>query len=233
MIRTEATVFIGMDSAAVAESELSSRAEPAPEFSFADTPTLTRALRAADEAAFRWLHTRWNPRLFRYSFALAQGDDSLTSEIVQATYLRMVRHMRELPNEEALWNWIAQAARCAATDLRRRGNRYRRALERFTSWMGLTLEQAGTDTTLHDPEQDLFAALDKAIASLTTDERLLLEARYFARRRLAEVAGVSGSSARAVEGRLARIRQKLRQRLTLELSAHPPSTGKYGHERIQ
>lgn len=105
-------------------------------FTFADTPALTRALRGGDEEAFRWLHQQWNARLFHYSFAIAAGDEGLAGEIAQATYLRILRHVGELPGEEALWNWIARAASNAATDLHRKRSRYSGALARFTDWCG-------------------------------------------------------------------------------------------------
>src|SRR6185436_15929710 len=100
-------------------------------FTFADTPALTAALRAGDEVAYRFLYEQWHDRLSRYCFALARGNETLAGEIVQAAYLRLVRHIRVLPKEEALWSWLALAARSAATDLGRTGGRYQNALARF------------------------------------------------------------------------------------------------------
>lgn len=179
-------------------------------YSFADTPALTAALRAGGEEAFRWLHAQWNPRLYRYCLALAAGDDALATEITQATYLRIARHMRVLAEEAALWAWLARAARDAATDLRRTGGRYLGALARFAAWFR---------PSLPDGEDDgLLAALDAALAKLEPEERALVEARYFRRDSL-EATGVQlGCSTRAVEGRLARLREKLRRLIAEELT---------------
>ncbi len=178
-------------------------------FSFADTPALTAALRAGAEEAYRWLHAQWNARLYRYALALAAGDDALAGDIAQATYLRVSRHIRELADEAALWSWLARAARDAATDLRRTGGRYLGALARFAAWFRPAAPAE---------EDGLLAALDAALARLEPDERALVEARYFQRASLEETASRLGCTARAVEGRLARLREKLRQLIAKELA---------------
>lgn len=179
-----------------------------------DVPRLTRALRTGDEAAFRVLHGGWNARLYRYSFALARGDGAFADEITQATYLRVLRHMRELPDEEALWSWLALAARHAASDLRRAGGRYVGALARFAA--GLVGNNAEASAT-HEADTPLLAALDEAMRKLDDSERALLKARYFERVSLAGIAGRMGGSVRAVEGRLARARSRLRKLMERQL----------------
>ena len=185
---------------------------PAP-FSFDDTPRLTRALRAGDEEAFRFLHAEWNQRLARYCFSLAECDAAIAHEIVQNTYLRIFRHVRELPSERIFWNWIICAARSAAIDLRRTGGRYRNALARFAQWF----RAERIDEVSASEESMLGVALDHALASLSPDELALIEARYVAERSLAETGNDLGTSARAIEGRLARIRSKLREQIAIEL----------------
>jgi RNA polymerase sigma factor (sigma-70 family) len=178
-------------------------------FCFSDALTLTRALQRGDESAFRWLHARWSARLFRYSLALAAADHALADEIAQAAWRRAVRHMRPLESEIALWNWLARAARNAATDLRRTDGRYRAALERCPA--------PRADQT----DDGLSAALDAAIACLADDERHLLDARYFQRMPLDEIAALHGCTTRAVEGRLARLREKLRGLIVVQLDSIP------------
>ena len=186
-------------------------AEARADFSFAAAPALTAALRAGDDRAFRWLHAQWSARLARYCRALAAGDDALAADIAQAAYLRLARHIRVLPSEDALWNWLALAARCAASELRRTGSRYRRALARFADWLALRHAAApDADTALH-------AALEAALARLTAHERALLDARYFHREPLEEIGARLAVSSRAIEGRLARLRERLRQDIAAEL----------------
>lgn len=186
-------------------------------FSFAQTARLTRALRDGNEEAFRFLHSQWNRRLSRYCFVLADCDAASAREIVQNTYLRIFRNVRELPDEQIFWNWVVCAARSAAADLRRTGGRYRKAIARFAEW--LQLQRSRVPAVAWD-ELLLDAALDRALASLTAEERTLIEARYVSRWSLAQTASHLGASARAIEGRLARVRAKLRRAIAGELAAH-------------
>jgi RNA polymerase sigma factor (sigma-70 family) len=183
---------------------------PAPEaFAFGDVPGLTAALKRGDERAFAWLHGAWSPRINRYCFALAAGDETFAGEIAQAAWLRLVRHVRVLNDEAALWSWIACAARHAATDLRRTGGRYLRALSRFAEWW------QPASGTLED--KSLSAALEAALGQLSGDERALIEGRYFAGDSLEAIATRQSLSTRAVEGRLARLRTRLRELIAGEL----------------
>lgn len=188
---------------------------------FSDTPALTAALRAGDESAFRWLHEHWHARLMRYSFALARGDTALAGEIAQATYLRVVRHIRVLPDDDALWSWLACAARSAATDFSRTGGRYRGALVRFSDWLRGQPEAFADNSA--EAEAQLLTALDAALAQLTAEERELVADRYFHRVPLEQTAARMNTTARAVEGRLARTRQRLRDLIATELRRHEPA----------
>jgi RNA polymerase sigma factor (sigma-70 family) len=173
---------------------------------FTDVPRLTQALRKGEPGAFRFLHAQWNQRIQRYCFALAAGDDAFAMEIVQATYLRIFKQVPRAVDEAALWSWIAVAMRSAAIDLRRVGGRYRRALSRFADWLRFG---AGRESVRSD-ETRLFAALDQALSKLEPGERELINRRYFEREPLESIAARCATTARAIEGRLARIRARLR-----------------------
>lgn len=182
-------------------------------FTWEDVPRLCAGLRVGEHAAFRFLHEEWNGRILRYCLALTTGNESAALEIVQATYLRIFKQVGALPDETALWNWIARAARCAAADLHRVGGRYRRALARFAEFLrfgrGAERERAG--------ESSLMLALDRAMETLNADERRLIEARYFQRMPLEQIAQATDTTVRAVEGRLARVRERLRQAIASAL----------------
>jgi RNA polymerase sigma factor (sigma-70 family) len=176
-------------------------------FSFANVPRLTAAMKDGDEAAFAWLHAQWSQRINRYCFALSAGDETFAGEIAQAVWLRLVRHVRTLDDESALWNWMARAARNAATDLRRTGGRYLRALGRFSKWV----TQPSNPREGEDSADDgLLVALETALTHLTEDERALIEGRYFRGETLDAIGARHALTTRAVEGRLARLRDRLR-----------------------
>ena len=191
-------------------------------FSFADTPSLSRALRTGDEEAFRWLHQQWNSRLFRYCFAIAAGDGTLAGEIAQATYLRVLRHVGTLPTEDALWKWMARAASNAATDIYRSRRRYDGALARFTEWCASWFDVPRTDGTVTELGI-LPAVLDAVLAQLDEADRRLIEGRYFEQVPLAEMAAREDTTTRSIEGRLARLRVRLKKSIQAELK----KTGRY------
>lgn len=205
-----------------AEVNTSASVQPHGAFSFAATPELTLALKAGDEAAYRWLYEQWHARLSRYCFALARGNEVLAGEIAQATYLRLVRHVRVLPDAEALWCWLTLAARSAATDLGRTGNRYRGALAKFGDWLRQK-EQTEPAAISNEAEAALLHALDQVLATVSAEDRELISARYFEHVPLEQIATRLNTTARAVEGRLARLRKRLRELIAEELKRQAKS----------
>jgi RNA polymerase sigma factor (sigma-70 family) len=192
---------------------------PPERFSFANVPRLTTAMRHGEEAAFTWLHEQWSQRINRYCFALAAGDEVFAGEIAQAAWLRIVKYIRPLEDEQILWNWIACAARHAASDLRRTGGRYLRVLGRFARWVIQPVNRSGDKS---DADEGLLAALDAALFFLSDDERALVEGRYFRGETLEAIAAEHQISARAVEGRLARLRKRLRELIAEQLRQRYP-----------
>ena len=185
-------------------------------FAFGDVPRLTAALKRGDEAAFAWLHGAWSGRINRYCFALAAGDESFAREISQAAWLRLARHVRVMQDEAALWSWIACAARHAASDSRRKGGRYLRALSRFAEWW----QPSGAAAL--ETDDRLPAALESALGKLEPGERALIEGRYFTNDSLETIATHHALTIRAVEGRLARLRTRLRELIAKELQPTRP-----------
>jgi RNA polymerase sigma-70 factor (ECF subfamily) len=182
-------------------------------------PQLTTGVRRGDEAAVRTLHARYCERLTRYALVITRGDEAAASDAVQTAFLKSLRHMRPLPDESALWAWLARAARTAAADAGRRSRRYTALLSRVAA-----LFSRSDDSAPEDTEAVWLAALENALTELDESARALVEARYFQRRPLAEVAAEQSSTDRAVEGRLARIREKLRRSILHRLAARPHET---------
>jgi RNA polymerase sigma factor (sigma-70 family) len=135
-------------------------------------------------------------------------------EVAQATYLRIFKHIHSLPDEAALWSWIACAARSAAIDLRRVNGRYHSALRRFGDWIIRYGRCRSPEST---SEASLLDALEHGLFALSDDDRGLLQARYFRGVSLHELAQANQLSARALEARLARARQRLRERIAAAL----------------
>jgi RNA polymerase sigma factor (sigma-70 family) len=172
-----------------------------------DTPELSARLVAGDEAAWSEFHARTFDRLLRYLLAAAHGNEDAAREALQLTYVKCVRHVRRFPAEGAMWGWLKQIARGCLIDLARGRSRYR----------ALLVDLAAAPVVAADDDlarEELAQLLTAGLAQLDPSERALLEARYAQNQRLAHIADSSGTTRKAVESRLARIRTRLRAWLT-------------------
>jgi RNA polymerase sigma factor (sigma-70 family) len=177
---------------------------------------LAARVHAGEEAAFRELHRQYANRLQRYALVMARGNEHVAAETVQNTFLRAIRSLRSAADDDALWCWLAKAARCAAADAARREQRQSALIAKLTS-----LWACGPPPPVEDPETLWHRALDAAIADLPVQDQSLLHARYTERAPLAEIAARTGTTDRAIESRLARLRTSLRASILLHLSRLP------------
>lgn len=178
---------------------------------------LTRALVAGDEAAYLTFYDAYVPRLFRYLLVVTVGDEEAAREALQAALVRVVRNVRIFSDESQFWNWLTVLARTALADQRRKRRRYFAFLDRFTSYARAqaTAESDG------DADARLLALLEQGLQYLATDERELVEQKYFRGQSVREMAAALQVTEKAVESRLVRVRQKLKSRLMQELKNDP------------
>jgi RNA polymerase sigma factor (sigma-70 family) len=174
-----------------------------------DVLSLTAALRRGHEEAWREFHGAFYPRLFRWLLALSHGDEEQAAEAAHLTFLRAVRRVPETPCGEELWRWLTRLARCAYIDEWRR----RKSRGRFLSrWL-----DAAEPPHLPPADSDPLAALEECLACLPEEDRLLLEDKYFARQPVRDLAALRNVSEKALESRLTRARERLREALTRHL----------------
>ena len=171
--------------------------------------TLTAAMAKGDEDAWRLFHRDYFGRLHRYLIVLQRGDEESAAELVQQTCLRAVRHVRRFDSEEVFWSWLTCLARCAAADEGRRRKRRLVMFEKFAQWQEMRRSGGGDDGRS-------LASLERCLGTLSREERALVEGKYFERQSHAELAAEFDLSAKAVESRLARLREKLRAAMERE-----------------
>jgi len=177
-----------------------------------DIAVFTARLVAGDDAAWTEAHRRYAPRLYRYLLVAARGDEQAASDAMQAAFVRAVRHARVFQTGEALWGWLTLLARHALADARRSTGRWRAFLAGF--------KRAAPDQVLSGECSDpLPELLDAALASLSGPDRLLLEQKYFSAASVRELASSAGVSEKALESRLTRARDRLRQFILLRLQS--------------
>jgi RNA polymerase sigma-70 factor (ECF subfamily) len=171
-----------------------------------DVAALTRRMAAGDELAYRTFYDTYFNRLSRYLLVVTAGDEDAAREALQSALVRVVRHIKVFPSDTVFWSWLTVLARSALSDQSRKRRRYLAFLDRFT-WH-TRAQSAAPD----DPEADarLVTLLETSLQALPFDEQRLLEAKYFERRSVREIAEELKLSEKAVESRLGRIRHKLK-----------------------
>ena len=174
---------------------------------------LTSGLAQGDDRAWSEFHRDYGAGLFRYLLACTRGDDSLASEALQQSYLRIARHARPCASEPEFIGWLRIVARTALGDCRRRQHSFWNLLRRRAA-------DECDEPEVRDHEEQLLNALDAALAQIAPESRALLEAKYLAGARVCLIATNLGLSEKAVESRLTRARGELRARLVSLLSNH-------------
>lgn len=167
-----------------------------------DEREIIALLRAHDEAGAEALARRYGP-LMRYLIAPILSDERDREECFNDVLLRVWEKIGLYDEERGSFTaWLTALTRNAALTRARRRLPAEDALE----------EEVSPDPT---PEDMLIAAerrriLLDAVASLTREERALFWRKYYYRQSTEQIAAETRLTVRAAEGRLYRIRKKLR-----------------------
>ena len=178
-----------------------------------DWRQLTTRIAAGDEAAFAHFYEHFFDRLFRYVLVMTHGDEQLSRDLLQKTMLKVVRYLKPFPDETIVWSWLTQITKTSFIDLLRS---QKRAPE-FVA-LDLVSHLSQPQDEREDENMVLEAALEEAVKLLAVDEQELIQSVYFEERSHKQIAELMRSTPKAVESKLARVRQKLRSLLTRILS---------------
>jgi RNA polymerase sigma-70 factor (ECF subfamily) len=170
-------------------------------------PEWTRRLAAGEEEAWHWFHERYYLPLLRYA-AHCGGDPSAASEIVQQSYLRIARHVKPFAGEDAFWGWLCCVVRCVAVDHARHITRRAALLEKLAHWRAA---QSATDAAWPPSANDAAALAEEALAKLSDADAALLRRKYCDGCSVEELAASHGTTPKAIEHRIARLRERLRE----------------------
>jgi RNA polymerase sigma factor (sigma-70 family) len=166
-------------------------------------------MKQGDEMAYRIFYQAYHPRLWRYLLVVTAGNEDAAADALQGALVRVVRYIKPFPDDATFWGWLTVLARAALSDQMRGRRRYLAFLDRFT-------RHAQTQPVVPEqPEADsrLLALLETQLSSMAPDEKSLIEAKYFEGRSVLEIAQALGTSEKAVESRLVRVRRKLKSAL--------------------
>ena len=171
-----------------------------------DLLRITSAMRAGNEAAFQTFYENYCDRLFRFLLVLTRGNEDMSRDLLQTTMTKVVRSVKPFAEERSFWSWLSTIARNAFLDACRKARR-RPDLVPFPTNEPERIEPAA-------PAEDdlrLLQALDECLNALGAEERELIEAFYFSQESQQTIAQRRNTTSKAVESKLARIREKLRQ----------------------
>jgi len=171
-----------------------------------EVAALTRRMKEGDEMAYRTFYDTYYSRLWRYLLVVTSGNEEASSEALQAALVRVVRYIKVFPDDTAFWGWLTVLARSALSDQSRGRRRYLAFLDHFTRHA--QLQQVLPDQPAADSK--LLTLLETNLAEMPSEERELVEAKYFESRSVREIAQGLGTTEKAVESRLVRVRRKLK-----------------------
>jgi RNA polymerase sigma-70 factor (ECF subfamily) len=162
---------------------------------------ITKGIARGDESAFNCFYDTYCERIYRYLLVIAKGDEEVTRDCLQDTMVRVVRYAKVFDDEKKFWGWLTRVARTAFIDRQRK--RKRDGIPVDPQFLELEHDSISV-------ANDLEGLLQDALAELEGEERMIVERFYFEGRSHRDIASDLGVTSRAVESRLARIRDKLR-----------------------
>src|SRR3954468_15537265 len=147
-------------------------------------------------------YERTSGDVYRYASRLVGGDRARAEDLVQETYLTLVRQVRSGRAEAVDVGWAITTCRSRFLDQLRRGRRAERTAERTYA--------RSPSTTNREP----VATATEALIALSDIQRAVLVLRYVDDLSVADVAAAIGRSTHATESLLVRARDSLRRHYT-------------------
>jgi RNA polymerase sigma factor (sigma-70 family) len=170
-----------------------------------DASRITRAIASGDTGALAVLYEQRFDRLYtiaRRSTGLCEAD---CLDIVQESFLKIVRSIKPIENEAALDAWLARVVKSSAWDHLKHEKRLR-ARQAVAA-------RAESGETSGEELDERLKALWVELSALDRGTRELIELRYRAGMTLATIGKLVGLKPGAVDGRIRRSESALRSSL--------------------
>lgn len=174
--------------------------EPAPSGALYDEWLVT-LVQSGDRGAAEQLFRRWNPRMLRTARRYV-GDADLAEQIVQESWIGVLKGIRRLRDPSRLAPWIFGI-------LRRKGADSIRIAQRDRAYRNDPAPPEPSERAT----QDDAAAIRSAFASLPPDQRLAAHCHFVEGLTLREIAEVQGIPLGTAKTRLFHARRKLKEAL--------------------
>lgn len=179
----------------------------------ADAELAKRAAKG-DTVALEALYRRHVDAVWRYAW-LRSNSREQAAEVVQDTFLRVMRSIRRFKGQSAFGTWLFTLARSASIEHARREQRERAARDKVGV---LRLVGATNDSETDRPDQEVRRAVRRAIAELPGAQRDAVVLCELTGKSVREAAEVLGWGESRVKVTLFRARRRLRDKLRAYVS---------------
>jgi RNA polymerase sigma-70 factor (ECF subfamily) len=200
-----------------------------------DDIALVQRAKDGEEAAFTELLERHQGRVYHHALRL-MGNAQDAEEVLQDTFLKVFRNLDRFEERSRFSTWIYRIATNEALMRLRRSRRKREVsleerLERDgEEWHGDEVRDFARTALDHVADAEIRTALDRTLAELPEEYRVVFTMRDLDGLSNAEVAEVLDISVPAVKSRLHRSRLYLRNRLSRIFRDHGAETSEEPHE---
>jgi RNA polymerase sigma-70 factor (ECF subfamily) len=161
-----------------------------------------------DREALKTLIARWQPRLGRLAWRLT-GQREVGQDIVQDTWLAIVRGIRRLDDPARFRSWAYRIVSNKCADWTRRRVVQRNAVNDLQNAAASSTGGSSDDTD----SSDEVARMRDALSKLPDEQRVVLSLHYLDGMSVAEIARTLDVPAGTVKSRLYHARNRLKQTL--------------------
>jgi RNA polymerase sigma-70 factor, ECF subfamily len=189
---------------------------------------LIARIRSGDKKAFTLLIKRYEETVYRFSFKVCR-DPAKAEEAMQDTFINVFRKLDSFDGKSKFSTWL-YAIVTNNCRMKRRQTKVRAAEESLDEMMDPSFTEEGKmareiaqwDDTPEDRmmDKELRELLERSIARLPEDYRLVFVLRDIDGNSTEETASIMGISVEATKSRLRRARAFLREQLDPYMAAH-------------
>jgi RNA polymerase sigma-70 factor, ECF subfamily len=180
----------------------------------AENLRLVERARKGDASAFAALIARHERACLAIAYAKLRNPD-VAGDVVQEAFLKAWQGIKTLGNAASFGAWLGQIVRNLATDLQRTKLR-RGQVESLGNSEGLAADLAADESgnpTVIAAGHETARLIEAALGKLDEKSREIVTLRYFDGLASREIGAMIGMSPAAVDMRLSRARQELREML--------------------
>lgn len=167
---------------------------------------ITSGIRNGKEDSFNYFYELYADRIYRYLLVLSAPHEHIAREAMQETILRVLRYLKETDDEKVLWGYLRRMAKTSMIDIIRKHQRVSKIETSLDMICISNKEIENEDLT----DNILMNALDKSMDEISDHEKSLIKMKYYDKLDYSKIAEFHTTTAKAIESKMGRLRQKLK-----------------------